>query len=246
LEALGINLGYVLLQIFMFGIVVIVLYAWVYKPVLQLLDKRRQAIAQGLEDARIAAEARANAEREAQQILADAQTRAAQVMREATERAEVAAREVRSSADVEAEKAREIALAEVQQERNRILGELRGQVATLAIAAAQRIISESLDEKRQHALLEEFFTGIRNGKVAFLEGASLNGGASAEITSALPLTISEQEAVRRDILSSIGSGATVTFRVDPTILGGLVIKVGDKVMDGSVSGQLHNLRQSLV
>jgi F0F1-type ATP synthase delta subunit len=37
----------------------------------------------------------------------------------------------------------------------------------------------------------------------------------------------------------------ITFRVDPSILGGLVIRVGDKVLDGSVVGQLETMRQSL-
>jgi F0F1-type ATP synthase delta subunit len=37
----------------------------------------------------------------------------------------------------------------------------------------------------------------------------------------------------------------VDFRVDPSILGGLVIHVGDKILDGSVAGQLETLRQSL-
>jgi F-type H+-transporting ATPase subunit b len=70
-------------------------------------------------------------------------------------------------------------------------------------------------------------------------------GASAEVTSALPLTAEEKEAVRQDVLSRIGAQATVTFRVDPSILGGLVIRVGDKVLDGSVAGQLENLRQTM-
>ena len=54
-----------------------------------------------------------------------------------------------------------------------------------------------------------------------------------------------QETVKKDVLAKIGSQATVTFRVDPAILGGLVVRVGDKVLDGSVSGQLETLRQSL-
>jgi F-type H+-transporting ATPase subunit b len=37
----------------------------------------------------------------------------------------------------------------------------------------------------------------------------------------------------------------VSFKVDPSILGGLVIKVGDKVLDGSVAGKLDGLRQTL-
>jgi F0F1-type ATP synthase delta subunit len=51
--------------------------------------------------------------------------------------------------------------------------------------------------------------------------------------------------VRRDILSKIGDQATVTFRVDPAILGGLVVRVGDKVWDASVAGQMESLRQSM-
>ena len=61
MEALGLNLGYLFVQIFNFLIIFIVLRAWVFKPIMGLLEKRRTAIAQGLEDARIAAEARANA-----------------------------------------------------------------------------------------------------------------------------------------------------------------------------------------
>ncbi len=76
-----------------------------------------------------------------------------------------------------------------------------------------------------------------------LEGASLNG-ATAEVTSALPLTKEEQETVKSDVLAKTGAAA-VSFRVDPSILGGLVIKVGDKVLDGSVAGKLESLRASL-
>ncbi|GAF74142.1 unnamed protein product, partial [marine sediment metagenome] len=113
----------------------------------------------------------------------------------------------------------------------------------LAMAATQKLVGEALDENRQHALINEFFSGVKEGEVVVLDDASLQG-ASAEIISALPLTDAEKDAVRQDILSKVGS-QTVTFRIDPAILGGLVVKIGDKVLDGSVSGQLDTLRQSL-
>jgi F-type H+-transporting ATPase subunit b len=222
----------------------VLLYAFAYRPILNMLENRKKKIAQGLEDARVAGEARANAEKEAREIITKAQAEANQKIREATDRAESAAREVQARAEEEAAKARESALAEAALERDRVLADVRGQIAGLAIAAAQRLIGETLDERRQHALIEEFFSGVRSGKVTVLEGESLSG-ASAEITSALPLTPEEQEAVKRDILSKIGSQATVTFRMDPSILGGLVVRVGDKVLDSSVAGQLEGLRQSL-
>jgi F-type H+-transporting ATPase subunit b len=243
LEKLGLNLGYILVQVFNFAILLIVLIKWVYQPILGLLDKRRATIAQGLEDARIAAEARDNAEQEAAKIKSAAQADASKVVREATERAEAATKDVRVAAEADAAKIREAAKAEAEEERNRILGDLRGQVAALAIAATQKLVGEALDEKRQHALLDEFFSGVKTGKVVVLEGSDFKG-ASAEIVSALPLTNAEQDTVKQDILAKTGAQA-VSFRVDPSILGGLVIKVGDKVLDGSVSGKLEGLRSSL-
>ena len=244
MEGLGLNLGYLFVQIFNFAIVFIVLRAWVYKPVLGLLDRRRQSIAQGLEDARIAAEARANAEREAREIVAKAQAEATQKVLESTQRAEVASREILVKAESDAAKARDAVVAEAALERDRLLADLRGQVAALAMAATHKLVGEALDEKRQHTLIDEFFSGVKAGKVVVLEDASLSG-MSAEVNSALPLTTEEKEKVKQDILARVGSQATVAFRVDPNILGGLVVKVGDKVLDGSVAGQLESLRQSL-
>jgi F-type H+-transporting ATPase subunit b len=244
LERLGLNLGYLLVQILNFAIILVVLRAWVVKPILGLLERRRLAIAQGLEDARVAAEARSNAERDARDILSQAQAEANQKVREASERAEAAAREIMAQAEGDALKIRDSAATEAAQERDRILGDLRSQVASLAMAAAQKLIGEALDEQRQRALIDEFFTGVKSGRVVVLEDASVSG-VSAEVTSALPLTADEKEAVKNDVLSKIGSQATVAFRVDPGILGGVVVRVGDKVLDGSVAGQLGLMRQNL-
>ncbi len=244
MDKLGISLGYLLFQIFNFAVMCVLLYAWAYKPILRMLDNRKKKIAQGLEDARVASEARANAEQEAGHIIAEAQNRANQLMRETTDRSEAVAREIRATAEAEASKEREVALAEVQMERDHMLTDLRSQIAALAIAAAQKLVGEALDERRQHALIDEFFSGIRAGRVVVLENANITG-TSAEVVSALPLSDEEMEAVKRDILAKVGSQATVSFRVDPNILGGLVIRVGGKQLDASVAGQLESLRQTI-
>ena len=244
LDKLGINFGYLLVQVLNFAILFVVLRAWVYGPIINLLETRRERIAKGLEDARVAEEARANAEKEAQKIIAEAQTKASEIVREATARAEEATRDIKASAEAGAVKAREAAVADAEQERNRVLGDVRGQVAALAMAAAQKLIGDALDKKRQHALIEEFFSGVKAGKVTVLESAKVSGD-SAVVTSALPLTDEEQEAVKKDVLKKIGGKGEVSFKVDPSILGGLVVRVGDKVLDGSVSGQLESMRQSL-
>ena len=244
MEALGINLGYLIVQILNFAIIFVVLRVWVFKPIVSLLEKRRQTIAQGLEDARIAAEARANAEQEAEKVLAEAQVQANQLVRQATERAEQAAVELRAAADREGEERRKSAIAEGEQIKAQALGELRGQVAALAIAAAQKVIGETLDERRQQKLIEEFFSGIESGKVVVLEGQALQG-QRAVVTSALPLSAKEQETIEQDLRKQLGSGAAIEFQVNPLILGGLVVRLGDKVIDGSVAAKLSGLGQRL-
>lgn len=247
MEALGISLGYLIAFALSFGILFVVLRAWVYKPLLGVMEKRRLAIARGLEDARIAADARANAEKEASRIVTEAQTRSVEIIREATERAAKAEQEVLAQFEVEAARARESAMAELEGERNRMLSELRGQIASLAVAAAQKLLMHNLDEQRQRALVNEFFSGVRNGQIVILDNTALDGGEgqSADITSALPLTEDEQATIRKELLVKLGGAATIAFHVDPSILGGLVVRVGDRVVDGSLSGQLNDLRMSL-
>ena len=244
MEKLGLNLGYILVQIFNFLALFVVLRAWVYIPIMNMLEKRRATIAQGLEDARIAEEARSNAEIEASKITLEAQTKATHIVNEAMERADKVVVDIKAEAEQEIGKERTATLVEIEGERDRMLGDLRGQVAALAIAAAQKLVGETLDEKRQHALLAEFFSGVKEGKVVVLEEQTLNG-ASAEVISALPLTEDEQSIVKKEILVKMGSQSSVSFKIDPSILGGLVVRVGDKVLDGSVAGKLDDLRQNL-
>jgi F-type H+-transporting ATPase subunit b len=113
------------------------------------------------------------------------------------------------------------------------------------MAAANKVVGETLDERRQRGLIEEFFSGIRAGRITVLEDGQQLAGEAAEVTSALPLTEDEQKKVRSDIAARLGGAPAVVFRVDPGILGGLVLRVGDKVVDGSVAGRLEGLRANL-
>ena len=247
MENLGLNLGYLIVQIFMFGIAVVVIYAWVIKPLLEVLERRRITIAKGLEDARVAAEARENAESEAKKIIEEAQAKATTIVREATDRADHAVREIKADAEAELIKMRENAKHELEQERSVLLGNLRNQVVALSIAGAQKLIGESLmkDEKNQKALLDEFFSGVKGGKVVVLEGTSLYG-SEAEITSALPLTEDEKKNLQDSLLKDMVKDAVVTYRVDPGILGGIIVRVDDKVVDSSIASQLGELKQNLL
>jgi F-type H+-transporting ATPase subunit b len=242
-EGLGVNWGLLLAQIVNFIVLFLILRAVAYKPVTRFLDNRREKIAKGLEDARRAEERLANIEKDYQTRMDAARADAQRMVAEMTANAEKNAAAITAKANEDAAKIKAAAQEEAETERNKALADLRSQVVTLSMAAANKLIGASMDAQRQRALVDEFFSGVRSGKVVLLEPGVSAAGAKAEVTSALPLALDEQVVIRADLA---GRGALdVNFKVDPKILGGLVVRVGDRVVDASVSGQLESLKQSL-
>jgi F-type H+-transporting ATPase subunit delta len=72
------------------------------------------------------------------------------------------------------------------------------------------------------------------------------GIAIADVTTAEPLGIEEQEAVRGQLGQIIGKTIQLRLHVDESIIGGIVARVGDQLIDGSVTSQLSRLRARLV
>ena len=233
MEGLGINLGYLLIQIL--GILVLVAFmkAFAFEPILRVLEERQARIAKGLEDARQAAIARDNADAEAKKILDAARAEAAKLRQQAAEQAEETRKGMIKQAEGEAREIVVQARSEAEEERNRILSELRNQVASIAIAATNKLVQVSMDEKQQRTLVNSFLSEPP-------EGVRDLSGETAVITSALPLTESEKSRIQKII-----SVENVDFRVNPAILGGLIVRVGDQVVDDSVARQMNAMRESL-
>jgi F-type H+-transporting ATPase subunit b len=233
MDALGINLGYLITQILGITALMLLLVAFVYRPMLRVLDERKARIAKGLEDARQASIVRENADMEGKRILDEARAEAANIRREAVVAAESAGKDVEAKAREDARAIIANAQTEATEERNRILADLRGQVAAISIAAANKLVGESLDEKRQRQLITDFFSRVP-AQVSELQGET------AEITSALPLTEAEKSAAAKML-----GAKNVQFEVDPSILGGLVVRVGDRIVDDSVANRMNALQESL-
>jgi len=71
------------------------------------------------------------------------------------------------------------------------------------------------------------------------------GPVKAVITSAVELTEEEREEIEKKLIESFGPNLEFIYQVDADILGGLVVQVGDKLIDDSVRSRLNALRQKL-
>lgn len=121
--------------------------------------------------------------------------------------------------------------------------------------ARQTALMALLPEGLAKPIRNFLFGMLANGDMALLSDvvaqlrqmASAGGPQSlaAEVTSAVELTADERTAVVQRMNEQFGSGLDFKFTVDPAILGGLVIRVGDKLLDDSIASRLAALRQSL-
>jgi len=156
LEALGINLGYLISQIVNFTLLAVLLYFVAYKPILRMLDERSERIKQGLEDAESASRRAAEMEQEFELRLAESRKEGQEIIAQATQMSEKARQEILESARQEARAQVEKAKEEIARERDLAMSELRQQVADLSLSISEKVIGESLDQQRQRELVARF------------------------------------------------------------------------------------------
>jgi F-type H+-transporting ATPase subunit b len=158
LEALGINLGYLISQIVNFTLLAVLLYFVAYKPILRMLDERSARIKQGLDDAELASRRAAEMEQEFEQRLAEARKEGQEIIAQATQiqMSEKARQEILETAREEARAQVEKAKEEISRERELAMSELRHQVADLSLNISEKVIGEALDQQRQRDLIADF------------------------------------------------------------------------------------------
>jgi F-type H+-transporting ATPase subunit b len=156
LEALGINLGMLISQIFNFTLLAVLLYFVAYKPILRMLDERSERIKKGLEDAETASRRAAEMEQEFEQRMSEARQQGQEIIAQATQRSERQRQEILDEARVQARAEIEKAKEEIVRERELAMSELRQEVADLSLTISEKVIGEALDEQSQRRLIAQF------------------------------------------------------------------------------------------
>ena len=73
----------------------------------------------------------------------------------------------------------------------------------------------------------------------------LRGIEIAQVTTAVPMDAAEEAHIKESLSKMLGKQITVEMKVDPELIGGMVARVGDTLLDGSVRTRLQNLRKQL-
>lgn len=96
-----------------------------------------------------------------------------------------------------------------------------------------------IDNRREGVIKETEAEFIRLANEA-------RGIAAAYVTSAVELTEDERIRLREKLSAHTGSRVDISIEIDPSIIGGLVVRIGDTIMDGSIAGHLEKLRDEFL
>ena len=153
---LTINLFWIIVAAANFILFFALFQAFFAKPIAAMLSDRRARIEQGLADAEAARLERESSANERAETITQARREA----REIIDRAQKVAEETRESdiaaTRTELERLRAQAAADIEAEKQRALADLRAEVADLALAAAGRVVGETMSDDRQRRIVDEF------------------------------------------------------------------------------------------
>jgi len=239
---LDINLSTLLLQVANFLIMAYILTRFLFKPLKEMLDKRAQQATKAMDEAE---EATREAERlrlEYEKKHDNIDAEFAALKNEARIVIDQTRQQMLQEAYDEIEAMRARAQEEVEQQRSEALRLHRIKIGELVTTLIQRMMKDILTPQVHQAYLDAFLDQLRsvqlNGRI------SSNGEEtiSAELITATPLAPESETRVAAILETAISHPVDMTCRVDPDVITGAMVRLGDMLIDGSLQGQLQQLR----
>jgi F-type H+-transporting ATPase subunit b len=133
---------------------------FVWPPIMSALEERKKKIADGLAAAERGVHEQELAEQRAAELIVEAKKEASGIIAQANKRASDIVEEAKGTARSEGERIVAAASAEIEQEVNRAKEHLRGQVVSIAVAGAGKVLSREIDEKAHDSLLKDLVSQI--------------------------------------------------------------------------------------
>jgi len=146
---------WILVSLVQFLILYWLLRRFLWGPVTRTLESRAARIREGLDLAEQAKRDRERLKQEVEELLAQARAEAGAIADRTTQAAEAAAADLRTQARAEADRIREKGKADAQTLHDQALAQLRGELATMVVLAASRLLGREIDPAKHRELIEE-------------------------------------------------------------------------------------------
>ena len=235
------------LEIVNFTILVWLLFRFLYRPVLRVIDERRQTVQRELQSAR-------DLQAQADDLLGQYRRQLEAWEREKREQWDVLTREIeqeraRRTAVLDAELEQERLCAEASAEHRR--QELQHQSERRALEQGSRFVARLLqdlagpemDERLAELFIAELEKLPEDQRAAFRSGFTSEEDGGLRVRSAHPLDTRLRERLTRLLQAELGEERTVEFGQDPALISGLEVSIGDWVLRANLRDELRFFSQ---
>ena len=160
MAGLGIDPVVIIVYVVNFFIVLFLLQRFAYKPILGMLERRQEVIAEGLSAAENAQQEAAEQRAEFEKELAKARQSSQEEAKQAAEATEKMRQDILDAAQKEADDIKAKAREEAEQERQQVMSDLQQQTAELAMQITQKVVGGAVDESAQRKLVDQFLADL--------------------------------------------------------------------------------------
>ncbi len=154
-EALGINLKILLAQLINFSVLVFVLWRFAYKPIMKVLNDRREKIIQGVKAAEKSEEKLVQAETKEKEIISEAKKEALKIVEEAKERAELKYQEIVNKSKEDVGQIINQEKEKIHQEKEAVLVEIRQEIGSLLGVGLNKFLDKKINRENDEIIITE-------------------------------------------------------------------------------------------
>ncbi len=160
LDLVSIDPGTIVFTLINTLIIFLIFRIFLYKPVCNILEKRKEMAASEIADAQKAKEAAEKAEQEYTARLADAKNEAAEIVKQATLRAQKREEEIVSEANQKAADIRAKAEENIERDKQRALNEIKDEISEMVVMAASKVVEKEISEKDNEEIISRFLSEV--------------------------------------------------------------------------------------
>jgi F-type H+-transporting ATPase subunit b len=234
-----------LFQVVNFVVLLFILKGLLFKPIREIMEKRRKTISDAIGDAESQKE-------EAERLkakLSDELSRQKKLRQEAEAgmRAEVdeKRKQLMEAARADAEKVVAKEMAVFDTEKKKFESDLRDKAAEAVSLYASNLLRDVSDEELHRSIVRRFRGEVEGIASDISETAHLGGEITLRVISAYPLGDGEADAIRKAFQENLEKSIAFSFETDASLIAGVAVRADDKVYDFSLQGQIRGLKDKL-
>ena len=244
---LELDIWTILFQIINFLILFAVLSRFIAKPLQRIMEKRTAEATNMLDDAAQDKENASRLRRELEERLKRRRIEAEEIRAKAREQSEAEHEMILRQAQEDARRIQEEARRDVQQEREKAVARFRGDILGVIIALSSQVLSDIVPPEAHDRLISEVSERIYQmgrGEMYRVEEFRRSLGErepTALVTTPQPLSVEQQRRLVETLSALADRRVTLQMVVDPSLIAGLRIRLGDTILDNSLRYQLSGV-----